>query len=212
MRTPPQNAGSMSAGDPAREMLPPVETQIHWAPSVSEADWIAPRVGNLGEGVTSIVPKDFEAYVRILHPAWLEANGANGATPVRWRAIAEWSGVDLGRLAQFHSVALNPRWVDGEPPYDRGPEAGSMSQHDLEALISILKRWTQKPNDCFFCVWEGWGCLKAPPEVDRGPRVRLPWRDHLLYEGPIETALLNVAHRKIAQHQTSKDPGLYDTM
>ncbi len=162
---------------------------------MSDAEWIAYRVGDLGGGVTSVVPRDYEAYARILHPAWLEGGERNQDSPIRWHTVAEWSGVGLTRLAQFHSVALSPRGIQGDPPYDRGPTTGSTSQRDLEALASILKRWTATPEHCSFCVWEGWGCLRVPPEVDRGPRVRLPGRDYLLYQGPIETALLNVAEK-----------------
>ena len=178
-------------------MLLPLNDSSHiqWAPSISEAEWIASRVGNLGEGVTSVIPTGFESYSRILHPAWSEDGGQPQGSPIRWHTIAEWSGIGLTRLAQFHSVALGPREVRGDPPFDRGPDEGSMSLRDLEALASTLRRWTATPEECFFCIWEGWGCLRVPPEVDRGPRVRLPARDYLLYQGPIETALLNVAEK-----------------
>ncbi len=167
--------------------------RVDWASSVSDSEWIASRVGDLGEGVTSVVPKGYEAYARLLHPACDEGDTREENSPVRWSAIAQWIGLELTRLAQFHSVALKPNGVQEAPPYDRGPDEGSMIRSDLEALVSILQRWTATPEEVFFCIWEGWGCLNVPAEVEKGPRVRLPHRDYLLYRGQVQTALVNVA-------------------
>jgi hypothetical protein len=163
--------------------------KVHWALAVSETDWIASRLRDLGDGVTSVVPKGYEAYARIPHPAW----SGGGETPVPWRTIAKWNGLEMTRMAQFHSVALSQSGDGARFPYDRGPDEGIMSRSGLEALVPILRRWTSTPEDCLFCIWEGWGCLSLPVEVERGPRVRLPHRDYLLYRGPVETALINVA-------------------
>ena len=168
-------------------------TRINWAASTLDADWIASRVGDLGDGVTSVVPSGYEAYARILHPAWSEGRTRDDDVPVRWREVAEWSGLDMTRLAQFHSIALSPNQDPGPAPYSRGPDEGSLSEPDLHPLVGSLSRWTSTPDDCFFCVWEGWGYLGVPPEVERGPRVRLPHRDYLLYRGTVGTVQVNVA-------------------
>jgi hypothetical protein len=82
-------------------------------------------------------------------------------------------------------------------------------------LAGILRDWTSAPEDCWFCVWDGfgWGTIgfagvtetgqpvedienienipglgrdPIPALVREGPRVRLPNRDYFLYQGPAE--------------------------
>jgi hypothetical protein len=81
---------------------------------------------------------------------------------------------------------------------------------DAEVIAAITRGWTSTPEDCWFCAWDGFGWDSAveyaaftatgtPPEIVRepkpdpvpasvrnGPRVRLPNREYLLYQGPAE--------------------------
>jgi len=74
-------------------------------------------------------------------------------------------------------------------------------------LAGILRDWTATPEQCWFCVWEGYGWAgmvtpgtdggtprpdPVPAVVRQGPRVRLPGRDYFLYAGPV-TAVTAVA-------------------
>jgi hypothetical protein len=182
-----------------------------WSSDVHQADWIAPRLAPWdGYSITMIVPAGFEAYARVLHPA--ETPGDEGRL-VRWADVAAWSGMPLRRDAQFHSVALPPTPASGPPPYDgHGPHEGSIYAPDAEVLIAILRSWTATPEDCWFCVWDGFGWDTAstfvalteagqpsevieeqrrdpvPGPVRDGPRVRLPNRDYFLYQGPVAAA------------------------
>jgi hypothetical protein len=63
-----------------------------WSSAVEEAQWIAERLDGFAERVTSIVPHGFDAYCRILHPVYKPAEGER---LVRWRDVAQWSGIDL---------------------------------------------------------------------------------------------------------------------
>ncbi len=173
-----------------------------------QADWIAPRLAPWGDHtVTIVVPAGFEAYARVLHPAQTPGSGDR---LVRWAEVAAWSGMPLREDAQFHSVALPPAAPSGPPPYGGGPQEGSLYVPDAEVLAAILRDWTATPEDCWFCVWDGFGWDGAstfaalteagqPPEiieeprrdpvpgpVREGPRVRLPNRDYFLYQGPVE--------------------------
>jgi hypothetical protein len=82
-----------------------------WSSAVEEAQWIAERLDGFAERVTSIVPHGFDAYCRILHPVYKPAEGER---LVRWRDVAQWSGIDLRPDAQFHAVAL-PRVAPQAP-------------------------------------------------------------------------------------------------
>jgi hypothetical protein len=182
-----------------------------WSSDVHQADWIAPRLAPREDEytITIIVPAGFEAYARVLHPAETPDNGDH---LVRWADVAAWSGMPLRKDAQFHSIALPPAAPSGPPPYrSQGPQEGSLYAPDAEVLAAIVRDWTATPQDCWFCVWDGFGWDTAstitaalaetgrPPEIIEepwrdpvpgpvrgGPRVRLPDRDYFLYQGPAE--------------------------
>jgi hypothetical protein len=180
-----------------------------WSSDVHQADWIAPRL-TPWEGeytITIVVPAGFEAYARVLHPA---ETPDNGGRLVRWADVAAWSGMPLRRDAQFHSIALPPTAPGGPPPYgSQGPQEGSLYVPDAEVLAAIVRDWTATPEDCWFCVWDGFGWDTGstftftetgrpseiieepgrdpvPGPVREGPRVRLPHRNYFLYRGPAE--------------------------
>jgi hypothetical protein len=186
-----------------------------WSSDVNQADWIGPRLASW-EGdytATIVVPAGFAAYARVLHPAGIPNRGER---PVRWADVAAWSGMPLRQDAQFHSIALPPTAPSGPPPYDsQGPREGSLYEPDAEVLAGILRDWTATPEDCWFCVWDGYGWESAhlffavasaetghpretaaaprrdpvPGPVREGPRVQLPHRSYLLFHGPAEAAL-----------------------
>jgi hypothetical protein len=188
-----------------------------WSSDVRQADWIAPRLAPWGGDYPAavVVPAGFEAYARVLHPAQVPEHGDR---LVRWAEVAAWSGMPLRQDAQFHSIAL-PRTAPSEPlPYhSQGPREGSLYVPDAEVLARILRDWTATPEDCWFCVWDGYGWdsassffaaaasaetgqlpeTVAPPKRDpvpgpvrEAPRVQLPHRGYLLYQGPAEAALV----------------------
>ena len=170
-----------------------------WSDAAGEADWIGERLSPFG--VTSVVPAGFGAYARVLHPA--EEPGRGGDRLVRWAEVAAWSGMPLRQDAQFHSIALPPVRPERQAPWrGQGPHEGSLYLPDAEALAGLVRQWTTTPGRCWFCVWDGYdwgGTLLGPPgepgvrlpdpvpaAIRRGPRVRLPNRDYLLYAGPVE--------------------------
>ena len=182
-----------------------------------QADWIASRLAPWEDEhtITIVVPGGFEAYARVLHPA--ETPG-NGDRLVRWAEVAAWSGMPLRKDAQFHSIALPPEAPGGPLPYgSQGPQEGSLYVPDAEVLAAIARGWTATAEDCWFCVWDGFGWNTAitfaaltetgqppgiieepardpvPGPVRAGPRVHLPHRDYLLYQGPAE-AVATLAH------------------
>lgn len=75
-------------------------SRLQFVTDVSAADWVVANVGPFGSGVGGLVPYGFEAYARILHPAW-EA----GDRPVTWAEVAAWSGRLVHPRAQFQAIA-----------------------------------------------------------------------------------------------------------
>ncbi len=182
----------------------------HLSPSkrLFESDWLMPRIGSYGS-VTGVVPNGFPAYVRILHPATSHSGGL-----VSWAQIAAWSGRTMHRLAEFHRIIEPlPNHGRGPQPWDgQEPLAGNLVPHLMRELCSTLSKYTTASNACWFCLWDGYGwehgstasviayaaghtpTASLPEATNRydfaaAPRVSLPYREYLLFEGPLEAAI-----------------------
>jgi hypothetical protein len=197
----------------------PAGAGLAWSEDVGQASWIGARLAPFGSGVvSSVVPGGFPAYARVLHPA---EDPYIGDRVVRWAAVAAWSGMPLRSDSQFHSIALPPvRPASTAPWSGQGPRRGSMYPPDAEVLAELLRPWTTTPDECWFCLWDGYGWDNVqvvfatpiegdgqpeppgesrdrvpdpiPAAVRQGPRVQLPNRDYLLYRGPVEAAVATV--------------------
>lgn len=71
----------------------------------------------------------------------------------------------------------------------------------LRTVLETLARHTGTPDDCYFCLWEGWGDIWGdqgggrrrgpriapafPASVLQGPRVVVPARSYFLFHGPL---------------------------
>lgn len=192
------------------------QRRLHLSSQLVEAEWLAPRLGPFGSGVTSVVPDGFPAYSRILHPA----RGMN-YEKIRWADVAAKSGSTMHRLVQFH--AINGPRVSVSEVAVAPPEPGNLESDLLKVLCAALAAHTSTADSCWFCLWDGYGWLHEtgvstmesrpigtfvpPPStlagardpaflppvpraaVPNAPRVNLPHRDYLLFEGPLEAAI-----------------------
>jgi hypothetical protein len=52
----------------------------------------------------------------------------------------------------------------------------------LGIVLEILARYTATPEDCYFCLWDGWS---APRFGDHLPKVAIPNRAYWLFRGTI---------------------------
>jgi hypothetical protein len=102
-----------------------------------------------------------------------------------------------------------------DPVYSGQPEieidADGPSEHEqLRATVEILSQHTRTPDDCYFCLWDGWGSqiygadgtqilndgtgtmspvpgtAPAPPPTGlNGPKVVIPHRAYFLFHGTL---------------------------
>jgi hypothetical protein len=65
---------------------------------------------------------------------------------------------------------------------------GTLPAPERSILVDLLRERTSTPEQCWFCIWDGFG------HVDHGgqARVHLPQRSYALYGGPIEMALASL--------------------
>lgn len=78
-------------------------------------------------------------------------------------------------FAAYARVLLLP-----DPQYPGQPEHDEVADRDLPAdveqlgaVLRALSQHTRTPNDCYFCLWEGWGFGDAVPRPQEGPGMPL---------------------------------------
>jgi hypothetical protein len=162
-----------------------IEVQTDLAPS----DWILPRLlpwGRNGTPVTSIVPSGYQAYVRVLHPAYA---GLGVAT---WRNIAMQSRRTYHPMMQFHRINLLGD-AKGRTPFDP-PETGHLAPDLCHALYTALAAWSTTPDACWLGTWEGWGSLGFPRSMSFA-RFGSQQRRRDQEPSPLELQLTLIAER-----------------
>jgi hypothetical protein len=167
-----------------------MSVRIEWSRDVGAGAWIAPRLHPFATDVGSLLPACFEAYVRLLHPAWRDRPERR---KVRWRELA--AGAALAPATHYDDLRPDARF---EPPL-----VGSLERDELQALIDVLSATGDARALTWFAVWDGFGWITghpahaalapdaqpAPPAATPDiPRLRLPQRDYLLYRGPLQAA------------------------
>lgn len=167
---------------------------------VSPGAWVAPALRPFGEHVVgSLVPRFFDAYARVFHPAvryvgdddievpWSEVAAANRTVA---HPVMEWGSL-TGSMDFFEDADQSPLW-------DQAPARGHLPVGVAEALVEVLRGHTGTPDDVFFGVWSGFGFVVGPPAVT-APALALPGRDHWLLRGPIDLAASNMAEEPSEQ-------------
>lgn len=154
--------------------------------------WIEPRLGGKFGAVTLQVPKDYEAYARVFHPAsdaegnpvgWAEVAGVFGTTAHRemqWHAILGLASADELRGSYEPDTPVGSKWAG------RDPQLGTMDLETLDALCRVLAAHTADPSQCYFglCTIESWEEAFSPEELQ--PLLQLPrGRDHIVLAGSL---------------------------
>lgn len=139
---------------------------------VSPGAWLDERLMPLsseGTRVGVIVPPGFAAYARILHPA--QRRVPDGYVDATWAEVAAERGKVIHPEVQF-GVLLGDEWEAGTNQWGDGfqPEEGSMPQHVSPRLLPILERHTRTPDECWMCVWDGFGFLSGGALLRLEPR------------------------------------------
>jgi hypothetical protein len=154
--------------------------------------WIKPRLGGDFGTVTLEVPRGFEAYARVFHPAF-DPQG----NPVSWAKVANACGTIPHRQMQWHAILgldevdqLGDSYGPNDPNRPKwagsNPQTGAMDLDKLDVLCKILASHTVDPERyCFgLCTIQGWE--ESLPADDLQPLLRLPdGRDYIVLCGPL---------------------------
>src|SRR5262245_17221110 len=109
--------------------------------------WVEPKLASEVGSVASAVPTGFDAYVRVLHPAYDQEGN-----PVRWGDVAKMSGATAHALMQWHALISSRASSDGQGFRWLGsdPSLGAMDREEVGGLLVILIR--QAKNARRSCV------------------------------------------------------------
>jgi hypothetical protein len=101
---------------------------------------------------------------------------------------------------------------DGQSENDVEADPDQGDNQQLLVLFEVLAADTRTPEDCYFCLWDGYGDVYGgaavsvlvasedgvsrpgptvasfPPEVLDGPRVVVPHRAYFMFHGPLDEA------------------------
>jgi hypothetical protein len=115
---------------------------------LTEVTWIDldPWVDNENTTVTSVIPRDFAAYVRVFHPP------PSSSGFQRWSEVARDSGRTMHPLVQWKRISLDASGGSNPPE-------GEPQLEVLIPLVSTIRDFTQDPSRCSFAIWDGWGQL-----------------------------------------------------
>lgn len=150
--------------------------------TVGDADeWVIPDIRPVGdivaarwfvEGldasldtVAAVLPGGFEAYARIVNPAWRVRRAGRKLvrTAVRWDEVARLRGTVAHRRMQWRQVWALPVFDDsvieacadaGMAPIEQLHE-GRFPPEVANPLHEVLAAHTQAPDACWFGVWSG---------------------------------------------------------
>ena len=159
---------------------------LEWSEDVSHGRWVEESLSNFGT-LRSLLPGGFSDYARIFHPAYL----GEKEQPVRWSTVASWTGRTVHPLMQFRRIAgLNedPGVMYEDPPWGSHPEVGSIPEAECRTLVEVLRDFSSTPEECYFCLWEGYGNIDTRLYKARS-RIEAPGRDYLLFRGPIDAVM-----------------------
>lgn len=65
------------------------------------------------------------------------------------------------------------------------PEDHPSDLDQSRRALHLLASFTSTPQECYFCLWEGYSDAPLPPRARRGPLVELPHRRFALFRGPL---------------------------
>jgi hypothetical protein len=153
------------------------------ASNVAAAEWLMKPADDrtlTGPNVASLVPSDFAAYARLLHPAYRKVDHQRFA--VRWRDALGTSS-EIGPATTWQQIAAGPRVFEE-------PSEGNLPNPERAVLVDLLGFHT-KSALCWFAVWEGYAGLEAEHDVPRAARFEHKELAYLLFSGPITAARLS---------------------
>lgn len=112
----------------------------------------------------------------------LSAAGWITASDQPWEQLVTFGPLGFPAYARLRFIP-DPAY-EGQSENDVDLDDGAPSETALlRAVLEVLTQHTRTPDDCYFCLWDGWGSDAFPPSVLHGPKVAVPNRTYFLFHG-----------------------------
>jgi hypothetical protein len=191
------------------------QLRLHPSSRLVEAEWLAPRLATFGSGVASVVPRGFPAYSRILHPArgrnnekirWADVAVKSGSTMHR---LVQFHAINRPPVSRSEAAVAPPEPGNLPPDLLRllcaildkrtsTPDScwfclwdGYGWLHD-SGVSTVESRpagaFARPPSTLAGATHSASLSPVLRAAIPNAPRVSLPYRDYLLFEGPLEAA------------------------
>ena len=176
---------------------------LELAPDLSDADWVVAGIRNcLNKNKRTghnraYIPDEFDAYVRLLHPAY-GINEAHEHTPLRWAEIAAWNGWTVHPWIDFRRIANIEEWDPrGYEEWGHPPREGSLPPAECQVLYEVVQEFTGSPCRHYFCFWDGYGQEDFIPALRGWPKIRIDigveTRNYFLFRGRLDSGIVEQA-------------------
>ena len=166
----------------------------------SEAQWFVAGLDPSWKTVGGLVPRGFEAYARILHPAWRVRREGDGLvrSPVRWSEVAELRGTVAHRLMQWPQVWALPLFdhsaiaacTDAGLAPIQCPDEGLLPPQVARPLHEVLSAHAGAPGPCWFGVWIGFA-YEYKDGIPATQRLSTGYRDWDMFRAPLDALTLD---------------------
>ncbi|MDQ0284790.1 hypothetical protein J2S65_005174 [Rhodococcus fascians] len=144
--------------------------------------------------VGGLFPKAFEAYARIVHPAYKrvsEPTFTHGSewVPVKWSDVASATGriahpaMEWQRVSTARESEATP--AGGGQPWDRSPLTGSLPRDELTLVVELLSERVSADSECWYAFAEVTG-LSVPTT---SARISTPSGPAIVFRGSIDDAI-----------------------
>lgn len=125
------------------------------------AEPLARALDRTGQRVTSLVPPNYERYVRILNPIEIEKGSIH-----MWSDVVNRAGLEATPWMQWDELAARPGAL---PANNAQPDMGNPHPTVAEALIRVLDVGSERVN---FATWEGYAEENSKAAIRFSPADR----------------------------------------
>jgi len=132
-----------------------------------------------------------------LSPArWLEQRGED------WQRLAARGPRCFDKYARLRFIS-DPSYPEQSTSEVRASPDELSDNEQLGVVLGALARFTGTPEDCYFCIWDGWPSFDIN---DPTPKVSIPNRDYFLFHGTLTDVSDWDAQIKALLHDSEAPP------
>ena len=106
------------------------------------------------------------------------------ASDRQWQQLVGFGPVGFPAYARLRFLP-DPAY-EGQSENDVHVDDADTETAQLRAVLGTLTGHTRTPDDCYFCLWDGWGSdIEGGPSLLHRPKVVVPNRAYFLFRGSV---------------------------